>query len=164
MCNSEVASIQRPEELTVQDSIERNVTITAPLERVWDLVTEPGWWVPTDVPVAAERTPGHVVVRESEKWGRFPVEVVELRPMSYAAFRWSSTFPGEDLVAGRTTLIEFTVTPTDDGVRVAVTESGFAQLDASDEVKAMGLESNSGGWTEELSSLRDRAEGSAGGA
>lgn len=143
----------------MQDSIERSVTITAPLARVWDLVTEPGWWVPTDAPAAAaERAPGHVVVRESEKWGRFPVEVVELRPMTYAAFRWSSAFPGDDLVAGRTTLIEFTVTPTDDGVRVAVTESGFAQLDASEEVKAKSLESNSGGWTEELSSLRDRAE------
>ena len=93
------------------DSIERNITIAAPIERVWDLVTEPGWWVPTDVPGEADRTPGHVVVRESEKWGTFPVEVVELRPMSYAAFRWSSTFPGEDLQPGHTTLIEFTVTP-----------------------------------------------------
>jgi uncharacterized protein YndB with AHSA1/START domain len=84
----------------MQDSIERNITIAAPIERVWDLVTEPGWWVPTDVPVEPDRTPGHVVVRESEKWGTFPVEVVELRPMSYAAFRWSSTFPGEDLQPG----------------------------------------------------------------
>lgn len=142
----------------MQDTIERSITISAPLTRVWELVTEPGWWVPTDVPVEVDHRPGSVVVRESEKWGRFPVEVVELRPMSYAAFRWSSTFPGADPTPGRTTLIEFAVTPTDDGVRVSVVESGFSKLVAPDELKAQSVESNSGGWTEELSSLRDRAE------
>jgi uncharacterized protein YndB with AHSA1/START domain len=142
----------------MQDTIERSITITAPLERVWDLVTEPGWWVPTDAPTAGERTAGAVVVRESQKWGRFPVEVVELRPMSYAAFRWSSAYPGEDLKPDRTTLIEFTVTPTADGVQVSVVEGGFATLDAPDELKTQSIESNSGGWTMELESLRSRAE------
>jgi uncharacterized protein YndB with AHSA1/START domain len=142
----------------MQDSIERSIAIAAPIERVWDLVTEPGWWVPTDGVADTDRTPGHVVVRESQKWGRFPVEVVELRPMSYAAFRWASTFAGEDLAPGRTTLVEFTVTPSDDGVLVAVTESGFATLDGPDEVKAKGIESNSEGWPAELGSLRNRAE------
>ncbi len=142
----------------MQDTIERNITISAPLDRVWDLVTEPGWWVPSDAPVRADRTAGAVVVRESEKWGRFPVEVVELRPKSYAAFRWASTYPGDDLTEGRTTLIEFTVTPTDDGVTVLVVESGFANLDAPEDLKNNGFESNSDGWTQELDSLRTRAE------
>ncbi len=142
----------------MQDTIERSIAISAPVERVWELVTEPGWWVPIDVPVEVDRTPGSVVVRESEKWGRFPFEVVELRPMSYAAFRWSSTFPGADLTPGRATLIEFTLAPTDDGVRVSVIESGFSTLEAPDGRKAQSVESNSGGWTEQLSSLRDRAE------
>jgi uncharacterized protein YndB with AHSA1/START domain len=141
----------------VQDRIERSIAIAAPVERVWDLVTEPGWWVPSDVPIQPDRTPGHVVVRESEKWGKFPVEVVELRPMSYAAFRWASQFPGEDLARGRSTLIEFTLTPVGDGIQVSVAESGFATLDAPEEVRAKGIESNSNGWDQELASLRDRA-------
>jgi uncharacterized protein YndB with AHSA1/START domain len=141
----------------MQDTIERSIDINAPLERVWDLVTEPGWWVPDDSPRAADRTPGNVVVRESEEWGRFPVEVVELRPQTYAAFRWSSSYPGDDLKPGRTTLIEFTVTPTDQGVQVAVKESGFAQLDATDEVKEQSFGSNSDGWTSQLGVLRDRS-------
>jgi uncharacterized protein YndB with AHSA1/START domain len=158
MCNPVVAHHIAVEGDLMQDTIERSIDISAPIERVWDLVTEPGWWVPSDVPVEAVRTPGHVAVRESEKWGRFPVEVVELRPMTYAAFRWSSTVPGGDLTPGHTTLVEFSVTPTDDGVRVSVVESGFAKLDATDEIKAQGIESNSGGWTEQLSSLRNRAQ------
>jgi uncharacterized protein YndB with AHSA1/START domain len=143
---------------TMHDTIERSIAISASLEKVWDLVTEPGWWVPSDSPVDADRTPGTVVVRESEKWGRFPVEVVELRPMSYAAFRWSSAFPGDDLSPGRTTLIEFTLSPSDDGVAVSVVESGFARLDAPDELKNQSLESNTDGWTQELDELRTRAE------
>lgn len=142
----------------MHDTIERSITITATLKRVWDLVTEPGWWVPTDTPVTAERQPGSVVVRESEKWGRFPVEVVELRPMTYAACRWASSFPGDELSPGHTTLVEFTVTPTNGGVAVAVLESGFAKLDAPDEIKSQSVESNSDGWPQELESLRTRAE------
>jgi uncharacterized protein YndB with AHSA1/START domain len=142
----------------MQDVIERSIDIAAPLDRVWDLVTEPGWWVPTDEAVEADRTPGSVVVRESEKWGRFPVEVVDLKPMTYAAFRWASTFPGADLDAGKTTLIEFTLTPSDLGVTVAVRESGFAGLEAAEEQKSQGFESNTDGWRMELDSLRTRAE------
>jgi uncharacterized protein YndB with AHSA1/START domain len=77
--------------------------------------------------------------------------------MTYAAFRWASSFPGEELAPSRTTLIEFTVTPTDDGVSVTVVEGGFAALDASDEVKNQSIESNSGGWTSQLDALRTRA-------
>ncbi len=141
----------------MQDTIERSIDIAAPVDRVWELVTEPGWWVPADTPVPADRTAGAVVVRESEEWGRFPVEVVELRPRTYAAFRWSPSYPGGDLTPGRTTLIEFTVTPTDGGVQVAVRESGFAQLDAPEELKAQSIESNSGGWESQLASLRERS-------
>ncbi|WP_327287418.1 SRPBCC domain-containing protein [Streptomyces sp. NBC_01198] len=142
----------------MQDSIERSIVIAAPIERVWELVTEPGWWVPSDTPVQGDRTPGGVTVRESEKWGRFPVELVELRPMTYAAFHWASTFPGAELAPGRTTLVEFAVTDTGQGVRVAVTESGFSALEAADDVKADGIASNSDGWTGQLSHLRDEAQ------
>jgi uncharacterized protein YndB with AHSA1/START domain len=140
------------------DSIERSIDISAPVDRVWDLVTRPGWWVPDDDDTVGDRTPGSVTVRESQKWGKFNVEVVELRPKYYAAFRWASQFPGEDLAPGRTTLIEFAVEERPDHVRLSVTESGFASLNAPDEVKESGVRENSGGWEMELASLQKRAE------
>ena len=76
--------------------------------------------------------------------------------MTYAAPA-GETFPGDDLTPGRITLIEFTVTRSEQ-VQVGVVESGFAGLEASDELKNQSIESNSGGWTEELGSLRTRAE------
>lgn len=145
----------------MQNVIEDEITISASLERVWDLVTEPGWWVPSERPADAERTPGTVVVRESEKYGRFPVEVVDLSPRTYAAFRWASQFPNEELASGKTTLIEFFLSEAAGGVRVNVRESGFAELDAPDEVGKSGVESNTKGWRIELGELRKQAEADA---
>jgi uncharacterized protein YndB with AHSA1/START domain len=142
----------------MEDRIERDIMINAPLERVWELVSEPGWWVPTTVVAPVDHTPGHQVVRESEKWGRFPVEVVRVDPKTYAAFRWASHAPGAELGAGNTTLVEFRVEPVGDAVRVCVVESGFAAIDAPDSVREQARKDNTGGWREEMASLRERAE------
>ena len=64
----------------IPDRIEQQIVINAPLDRVWDLVSVPGWWVPTEVETEPDRRPGSQTVRESARWGRFPVEVVEIRP------------------------------------------------------------------------------------
>jgi uncharacterized protein YndB with AHSA1/START domain len=142
----------------MDDRIVQDITINAGLERVWDLVTEPGWWVPSDIEVPVDRTPGAQTVRESEKYGRYPVEVVRIEPRSYAAFRWASHFPGEELAPGRTTLVEFSVSPVEGGVKVTVTESGFAAMAASEEAKERRFQENTEGWTMELADLRNRAE------
>jgi uncharacterized protein YndB with AHSA1/START domain len=142
----------------MQDRIEQEIVINAPLDRVWDLVSVPGWWVPSEVETEPDRTPGSQTVRESARWGRFPVEVVVMRPPSYAAFRWASQAPGADLAPGRTTLVEFFVADAADGVSVTVVESGFSALDVPEQVRQNQLKDNTGGWSQELDSLRKRAE------
>jgi uncharacterized protein YndB with AHSA1/START domain len=143
-----------------EDRIEREIVIEAPLDRVWHLVSEPGWWVPTTTELPDVRTPGHRTVRESEKWGRFEVEVVAMRPQTYAAFRWASQFPGEPLKEGNTTLVEFFVKPVAESgsVSVTVVESGFAGLDADEAVRKAGVKDNTEGWRLELGGLKERAE------
>jgi uncharacterized protein YndB with AHSA1/START domain len=142
----------------MEDGIEQVITINAPLDRVWELVSEPGWWVPSAVVAPVDHTPGHQVVRESEEWGRFPVEVVRVEPMTYAAFRWASHAPGTELTAGSTTLVEFRVRLVADAVEVTVTETGFAAIDAPADVRERAWKDNTGGWEEELAKLRERAE------
>jgi uncharacterized protein YndB with AHSA1/START domain len=157
MCKCVVADDER-EGCAVEDRIEQTVSINAGLERVWELVTEPGWWVPSDVPVPADRTPGHRAVRESAKWGRFVVEVVRLDPRTYAAFRWASTFPGEDPEPGRSTLVEFFLAERAGAVEVRLVESGFADLELPADGRATAHQDNTGGWREELADLTARAE------
>ena len=142
----------------MEDRIEQEITVNAPLERVWELVSEPGWWVPSDVTGPVNHTPGAQAVRASRRYGRFPVEVVRVEPRTYAAFRWASQAPGAELAPGNTTLVEFRLRLAGDAVVVAVTESGFAAIDAPDAVREQAWKDNTGGWDSELSGLRERAE------
>jgi hypothetical protein len=84
--------------------------------------------------------------------------VVRVKPKSYAAFRWASQFPGNELNNGNTTLVEFSVEPIDGAVRVTVTESGFTKLNAPDSVREDAWKSNTSGWQQELDGLKARAE------
>jgi uncharacterized protein YndB with AHSA1/START domain len=142
----------------MSDRIEHSVLIESPLDRVWDLVTEPGWWVPSQTPAPIDRTPGAIAIRESEQWGRFAVQVVSFDPKTYAAFRWASTSPGEDLSSDNTTLVEFRLANDGEAIKVTVVETGFAALPISEEARRKGFDGNTQGWGEELNSLRDRAQ------
>ena len=58
----------------VPDRIEREILIDAPVERVWQLVSEPGWWIGDGDP--ARRTVEHdgdVVIVDFPPYGRVPV-------------------------------------------------------------------------------------------
>jgi uncharacterized protein YndB with AHSA1/START domain len=145
----------------MEDRIEQEITINASLDRVWGLVTQPGWWVPSDIEQPADRSPGSRTVRESAKYGRFPVETVRIDPQTYAAFRWASQFPGQELAEGKATLVEFFVAPLAGAVKVTVRESGFAALEAPEEVRQAGFDDNTEGWRVELGSLKSRSEAAA---
>lgn len=76
-------------------------------------------------------------------------------PQSFASFRWASEFGGEALAPGKTTLVEFTLAETADGVEVTVAETGFATLVATEDVRLHGFAENSKGWVEMLAVLRE---------
>lgn len=144
-----------------QDRIERETLIAAPLERVWSLVAEPGFWVADKGAVSATGAvarAGETTVVNNTQYGPFPVRVETVQPPTYLAYRWASAFPGEDLREGNATLVEFTLTAEGDQTRLRVVESGFAALAGSDELRRRAVEDNSGGWTEELEALKGRAE------
>jgi uncharacterized protein YndB with AHSA1/START domain len=140
----------------MDDRIEQQILINASLERVWDLVSEPGWWVPSTATTPVDHTPGRQVVRETQKWGRFPIEVVRVEPRTYAAFRCASQAPGAELTPTNTTLVEFRLTPLGEAVRVNVVESGFAAL--PEDIREQAWKDNTGGWQQELASLKERAQ------
>ncbi|KOX15624.1 SRPBCC domain-containing protein [Nocardiopsis sp. NRRL B-16309] len=142
-----------------EDRIERDTLIAAPLERVWSLVAQPGFWVAD--PEAAAGTvarEGEKIVAHSSEYGDFPVRVEKVEPPGYLAYRWASAFPGEELREDNSTLVEFTLTTEGDRTRLRVVESGFASLAGSEELRDQAVKDNTGGWAEVLEAFRKRAE------
>jgi len=142
-----------------EDRIEREILIAAPLERVWSLVAEPGFWVAdkASLPGTVARE-GESMVAKNAEYGDFPVRVEKVEPPTYLAYRWASAFPGAELREDNSTLVEFTLTTAGDQTRLRVVESGFAALAGSEELRRQAVQDNSGGWPKELSALKTRAE------
>jgi uncharacterized protein YndB with AHSA1/START domain len=142
-----------------EDRIERETLIAAPLERVWSLVAEPGFWVAdkASLPGTVARE-GETMVAKNAKYGDFPVRVEKVESPTYLAYRWASAFPGEELREDNSTLVEFTLTPEGDKTRLRVVESGFAALAGPKELRTKAVKDNTGGWPQELDALKTRAE------
>jgi uncharacterized protein YndB with AHSA1/START domain len=150
------------EPLVSEDRIERDTLIAASLERVWSLVTQPGFWVADEASLAGTvAREGETTVAKNSKYGDFPVRVEKVVPQTYVAYRWASAFSGEELRDDNTTLVEFTLTPESDGTRLRVVESGFAALAGSDELRRRAREDNAGGWSEVFDAFTARAEQSS---
>ncbi|WP_304454834.1 SRPBCC domain-containing protein [Nocardiopsis sp. YSL2] len=142
-----------------EDRIERDTLIAAPLERVWSLVAQPGFWVAD--PEAAAGTvarEGETVVARDPVHGDFPVRVEKVDPPGYLAYRWASAFPGEEPSEDNSTLVEFTLTTEGDKTRLRVVESGFASLAGSQELRDRAVRDNTVGWPEVFEAFRKRAE------
>ena len=142
------------------DSIEREVVIRAPVERVWELVTEAehlGRWF-GDAGAEVDLRPGGALeLRWTEARARGRIEAVE--PPRLFVFRWA---PFEDPGGGQptddnSTRVEFTLSEDGDGTRLRVVESGFDELATSEERRRKNLEGNTEGWRQELGELQQYA-------
>ncbi|OJU85015.1 MAG: hypothetical protein BGO11_04540 [Solirubrobacterales bacterium 70-9] len=149
------------------DSIEREVTIDAPVETVWAIVTEPQnitRWFANEAEVDL-RPGGELVFRfDSGIDGKGVVEKVE--PPHLFAFRWISPEPGRDMVAaqGHYTTVEFSLSAAGEGTVLRVVESGFAALEGTAEENAALAQRHEGGWgmfMEKLAELAASADVSA---
>ena len=99
-----------------QDSIEREVTIEAPVERVWSVITEAehlGRWFGDAGAEIDLRPGGELTMRwESGDTARARVEAVEPpRRFAYRWFHYSHADDGGEHTPANSTLVEFTLTP-----------------------------------------------------
>ncbi|OBF81096.1 vanillate O-demethylase oxidoreductase VanB [Mycobacterium sp. 852002-51163_SCH5372311] len=144
------------------DRIEKQVILRAPLDRVWRAISDAeefGQWfgvrfdgpfiaggtvtaaiVPTTVDASvAERQEAHAGVKSV--W-----QIVAIEPQRRFAYRWHpfAIDPDVDYDREPTTLVEFTLSETPDGVHLTIVESGF---DAIPEARRnASFEANSEGW------------------
>ena len=154
------------EELAELDSISREIDIDAPAEKVWALVTRPGWFINdgtvADDPAIRVETADdgtEVSVVTDPTMGDFRFRTVELDEPRYAAFRWLGT-PYREVSEG--TLVEFWIEPSPaGGVTLKVLESGFSTLSEDPAVWLKEREGNDKGWTEELAAAKTYVEAHA---
>jgi uncharacterized protein YndB with AHSA1/START domain len=132
----------------MQDTIERQISVGAPKERVFDALTDPdklAKWFPDAVEgqVAAGERP----VFDFGEYGKQRIYVVAADRSDYFAFRWVSSSEGDfmgDALEAPSTLVEFWLSDEDGGTLVKLKESGFASLPEA--VAQKSLSDNSGGW------------------
>ena len=142
-----------------EDRIERDTLIEAPMELVWTLVAQPGFWIADEASVSGTvAKEGESMVAKSAQFGEFPVRVEKVQPQTYLAYRWTSAFPGEELTGTNSTLVEFTLTAEGDKTRLRVVESGFTALAGSEELVGKAMSFNTAGWPITLDALKTRAE------
>jgi uncharacterized protein YndB with AHSA1/START domain len=144
------------------DRIEREITIAAPIERVWAVLTEPehiGVWFGQRTTTEVDLRAGGIMVLDHGEYGMFPTRIEKVDPPHYFAYRWASAYPGEIATEENSTLVEFTLTPDGDRTRVILTESGFSSLVIPPSREATAShESHSAGWTDVLQALVRRTE------
>jgi uncharacterized protein YndB with AHSA1/START domain len=142
---------------TIQDTIEREITVRAPKERVYKAITEPEQitkWFPD----AIEGTlgAGDSPSIEFTGYGKYQILVTAADPYDYFAYRWVSSLPGTtgfqgDVLAHPNTLVEFRLSENEGATTVKLKESGFASLPP--EFMEKSRSDNSEGWTEMMGRL-----------
>ena len=138
---------------------EREIAIDAPVARVWDLISQPGWWV-GDGDRSRQRRwrDGDLEVVDDPGHGRFPIRIEAVEAPRYAAYRWAFAFPGEVPDEGNSTRVEFWLSERDGGTRLRVVESGFANLMAARGLGGSIVDGNVAGWAMQLEVARTTAE------
>ena len=143
------------------DSIEREVVIDAPVDRVWKLVTEAqhlGRWF-GDAGAEVDLRPGGAMELRWAQHGASRGRVEAVEPPRRFVFRWAPYEDpgGVDPTDDNSTRVEFTLTEEGDGTRLRVVESGFETLATSEEQRQKNRDGNTEGWRIELGELQEYA-------
>ena len=147
------------------DTIEREVAIEAPVDRVWSLITQAehlGTWF-GDAGAEIDLRPGGALEVRWDHGHTLIGTVDAVEPTSRFAFRWHQldTPAGAELTEQNSTLVEFSLTTDGDTTHVKVVESGFGSLSLPVQEQAAMRADHDGGWPVELGDLKSHAAGVA---
>lgn len=143
----------------IADRIEREVDIDAPVEVVWDVVTNPEHitrWFADTVEIEL-RVGGMGRFGYQEKATNRPalvnVQVVAVDAPHLFAYRWD--FPdGATPDETNAPLVEFKLTERGDGTRLAIVESGLSVVARSAEAREAYFADHAKGWSHFAEQLR----------
>ncbi|MBX9245591.1 SRPBCC domain-containing protein [Actinotalea ferrariae] len=136
------------------EPIEAEVRIEAPMERVWDVITQAehvGTWF-ADAGGEVDLRPGGAMTLRWAEYGTYRARIDVVEPPTRLVVRWSEA-PDVEPEPGNQTQIEFTLRADGDATLLRVVESGFDTLEMSAERRAEHRAGNVEGWQQELGEL-----------
>jgi uncharacterized protein YndB with AHSA1/START domain len=148
-----------PTTVSSTDRIEKQITLDAPLPRVWRALTEVEqfneWF---GITLTTPFSPGAEVSGKfrNQKYEHLTMTIwIEtMEPPKFFSFRWHpyAIEPGVDYSAEPTTLVSFTLEETGAGTNLTIVESGFDAIPESRRAKAFSMNSN--GWNGQAENIR----------
>lgn len=145
------------------DRIEKTASLKSPIDKVWDAITDHekfGVWFKVklhDPFVEGALTHGQMTYPGYEHF-KWESRTVAVRPKTYFAFVWYhdniETEPGTPRLE---TLVEFKLKPDGNGTHLTIIESGFDSFPPA--AGKAALESNTGGWDEQIRNIRAYVDG-----
>jgi uncharacterized protein YndB with AHSA1/START domain len=138
----------------VPSQIEKEILIEAPIDDVWLVLTEPEHiqrWFAKECELDGKE--GRLSFESGQTY-YLTVEAFE--PPHRFAYRWLQE-RGTKALPHNSMLVEFTLQSENSHTRLRVVESGFDQVDWSDEVKAKYADDHSKGWETFMRRAREYA-------
>jgi len=128
-------------------TIERVILIDAPIDIVWDVVTNPKHIVQWFADEAALdlRPGGAGTLTFTEHNHVSPLRVETVDPPNLFSYRWSQP-DGEEPTPENSMLVEFILSEADGVTTLRLIESGFAKNDWSEEKNREYYDDHSNGW------------------
>jgi uncharacterized protein YndB with AHSA1/START domain len=164
--------------MNIPDKIEKQITLRAPLARVWSAITDSqqfGTWFgcALDGPFVAGQAANGTIqptqvdaevakLQAPHAGTPFHIVVERIEPMRLFAFHWHpyAIEPGKDYKTEPMTLVEFALHEIEPGkTQLKITESGFERVPL--ERRARAFTENDGGWTHQTKMIEKYLYGQA---
>jgi uncharacterized protein YndB with AHSA1/START domain len=143
----------------MQDRIEKQIEIAAPVSRVWRALTDSrqfGEWflVKMDGPFVAGEAIGGQITHPGYEHLRMEFVVQTIEPETLFSYTWHpySVDPKMDYSKEESTLVEFRLKATTGGTLLTVTESGFDRIPSARRAEA--FRKNDGGWAQQMKNIQ----------
>lgn len=129
------------------NTVEQEIIINAPIAKVWEVVTKPKHfsnWLGCKAEFTL--TPGSKGKLAWENFGEAPLTIEAVNEPTLFSFKWISADDETRSIDGET-LVTFTLSETSGGTKLRLVESGFDELDLTQEQKGTLRSKHIGGWS-----------------
>lgn len=152
-------TVRSPEVALVENRIEKQIEIAAPVARVWQALTDFrqfGEWflVKMDGPFMAGKPVSGQITHPGYEHLQMKIVVRAMDPETYFSYTWHpyAVDPKMDYSQETPTLVEFHLQATATGTLLKVTESGFDKIPNARRAEAFRM--NAGGWEQQMENIR----------